>query len=110
MTRTNITSSLFAAVMTVAFALPYAAPAICSMLDRPGFGMTITAPGDESHMKPAAPDMCCSLERCGTPKIAPSTFELPDVAVVPEGAFVLVTPPLSRVVPTRTPLTPPPEA
>lgn len=70
----HVLVSALAAIIWVAAALPYAAPTICEVLDRPGSSIMVSLPGDDATVStPDSMDHCCTFE-CGIAHVAPATY------------------------------------
>ena len=59
--------------MAAVLLLPYTAPSVCGVLGRMGSAMELSAnAGDSTVRAPESSDMCCTLNECGIPQVAPS--------------------------------------
>ncbi len=103
-------SKLFTASVALGLTLPYVAPSTCGLLGRMDAAMEMTADaGDSALEMPGSTGMCCALNECGVPYVAPLTGALDDLPLEPAvrgGPAALPSTPPTNVV---LPLTPPPQ-
>ncbi len=87
MKTARLQSKLLAAGLAAVLTLPYAAPTVCGALGRMGNTMEMTADaGTDTVRAPGFGEMCCTLNECGVPQVAPVVFApnvLQQVATVP---------------------------
>ena len=70
-------STLLAAAMAAVFVLPYTAPIVCRVLGRMGGEMEMTADAAAATIQaPGSGGLCCTLNECGLPQVAPVAFAL----------------------------------
>ena len=77
MKTTRLQSTLVAAGLAAVLMLPYAAPTVCGVLGRMGGEMEMMADAATGSVR--APDsggMCCTLNECGLPQVAPVAYFL----------------------------------
>ena len=97
--------------MAAVLALPYTAPTVCGVLGRMGGEMEMTSDAGTGTVR--APDsggMCCSLNECGVPQIAPVVYGLNVLQQVATVRAELTAPPSNHPTNALLPLTPPPQA
>ncbi len=111
MRTARLQSKLLAAGLAAVLTLPYTAPTVCGALGRMGNTMEMTAnAGTDTVRAPESGKMCCTLNECGVPQVAPVAFALnvlQQVAVVPAE---LPVPSSAHPTNTLLPPIPPPQA
>ena len=111
MRTARLQSKLLAAGLAAVLTLPYAAPTVCGALGRMGDKMEMSADaGTDTVRALESGEMCCTLNECGVPQVAPVAFALnvlQQVAVVPAE---LPVPSSAHPTNTLLPPIPPPQA
>lgn len=97
--------------MTAVLALPYTAPSVCGALGRMGGEMEMSADAPDTAVR--APDsggMCCTLNECGVPPVAPVAYALNVLQQVATVGAELPAPPSAHPANALLPPIPPPQA
>ena len=104
-------SKLFTASVALVLTLPYVAPGTCGLLGRmdAAIGMAAEA-GDSALQMPGSTGICCALNECGVPCVAPLADALDDLPVEPAGRVGPAARPLTPPTNAVLPLTPPPQS
>ncbi len=107
MRTARLQSKLLAAGLAAVLTLPYTAPTICGALGR--MGMTANA-GTDTVRAPESGKMCCTLNECGVPQVAPVAYALNVLPQVATARTELPAPPSAHPTNTLLPPIPPPQA
>ncbi len=111
MATPRLRSKLLATGMAAVLLLPYTAPSVCGVLGRMGSAMELSAnAGDSTVRAPESSDMCCTLNECGIPQVAPLPYALSALQQIPAVRAELPRPPSAHPTNALLPLTPPPQA
>ncbi len=77
MRTARLQSKLLAAGLAAVLTLPYTAPTVCGALGRMGDKLETSADAPDTAVRaPDSGDMCCTLNECGVPQVAPVAFAL----------------------------------
>jgi hypothetical protein len=75
MRTARLRSTLLASGMAAVLALPYTAPPVCGVLGRMDSEMEMSADGGDTAVQaPGTDGVCCTLNQCGIPQIAPLVY------------------------------------
>ena len=111
MRTARLQSKLLAAGLTAVLTLPYTAPTVCGALGRMGGEMVMSADaGTDTVRAPESGEICCTLNECGVPQVAPVAFGLNVLQQVATVPAELPVPPSAHPTNTLLPPTPPPQA
>ncbi len=110
MRTAHLQSKLLAAGLAAVLTLPYTAPTVCGALGRMGDKMEMSADaGTDTVRAPESGEMCCTLNECGVPQVAPVAFALNVPQQAATVAAELPVPPSAHPTNTLLPLIPPPQ-
>ena len=75
MSTARLRSKLLTTGTAAVLMLPYTAPAVCGVLGRMGSEMEMSADVPDTTVRaPESGEMCCTLNECGIPQVAPMAY------------------------------------
>ncbi len=111
MKTARLQSKLLAAAMAAVLVLPYTAPTVCGALGRMGGEMEMTADAGTGTVRaPESGEMCCTINECGAPQVAPVAYAVNVLQQVASVRMELPAPQSAHSADELLPPIPPPQA